>query len=295
MKPRCSEITLSASGGSLPRGSGARTPPPRRARPCRRRRRAAVPRGVVRRSRRSRPPSVVKRRSHYERVMHQCGPWNRVRPSSEGPDAAGPPGDTDERTPKGIPLFCRYGVLGSLPRGLTAITSVARRENGRPKAGRFAAGARPPATGGRSGRRTRPSRVRRSPAPRAPARVARQRISWPLRVAVTGRPNTDTLTDVGTNPSSSRIVVPRRTTACFADFEIGAPQRCPQHQDETASGTLPEPVCRYAEGGRATPSSKASRIDIEPSLAPGHETCDQPEKIRSRSGESLCRVTRVRG
>src|SRR5262249_13817115 len=130
---------------------------------------------------------------------------------------------------------------------------------------------------------------------RPPASVALNRTSCPLRVALTGRPTTETLTVDGTNPSSRRRVAPRLTSACFEDFAIGAPQRDPQHQEETASGTRPAGVWRYAEGGRARPSSTASSTVIASSLLGPQDACDQPEKIRSRSGESLCRVTRVRG
>jgi hypothetical protein len=87
---------------------------------------------------------------------------------------------------------------------------------------------------------------------------------------VTGRPTTDTLTELGTKPSSSLIVVPRWTTACFADFAMGAPHRCPQHQDETASGTFPEAVWRYAEGGLETPRIRASSTVIASNLVAGH-------------------------
>ena len=92
-----------------------------------------------------------------------------------------------------------------------------------------------------------------------PAWVARHVISRPLAVAGCRTPATATLTRVGTNPNSTRTVEPRETVAVRVEAAIGAPQCAPQHHDEIASGTRFAPALTYAAGGRATPSTSATR------------------------------------
>jgi len=93
-----------------------------------------------------------------------------------------------------------------------------------------------------------------------PAWVAGQAISRPLVVAGSRTPATATLARLGTNPNSTRTVPPRETVAVRVEAAIGAPQCAPQHHDEIASGTRFAPTLTYAAGGRATPSSSATRV-----------------------------------
>jgi hypothetical protein len=75
-----------------------------------------------------------------------------------------------------------------------------------------------------------------------PARVARHEITLPRLVTRSLTPLTATRAVVGVNVSFTRTAAFRRTTTARPEAAIGAPQREPQHQLETASGTRRAPV-----------------------------------------------------